>query len=164
MEVLSFPPTIEEFEQLYRAYVCEETDDEDAFTSNETKDGGRSYFVYGKVVAKATPKKSGGLRLSLLGSIDAMVSGKEDVDSGKLYSHDFLSEDQLRVMIKALRETKNSLFRQLIEEEFGCCNDFVKCSDAKACLHPHERFYNGCIYRKNLEEGRIFYGKNRNID
>lgn len=47
--------------------------------------------------------------------------------------------------------------------EFGCCNDFNLCSDAKRCLKESDPFYLGCQYRKNLEAGRIFYGKNRNI-
>ena len=40
---------------------------------------------------------------------------------------------------------------------------FERCSDAGACLHPHEVFYNHCMYRDNLEAGRIFYGKNRTV-
>ena len=32
------------------------------------------------------------------------------------------------------------------------------------CLHQDDKFYLGCIYRKNLEAGRVFYGKNRNVE
>lgn len=46
---------------------------------------------------------------------------------------------------------------------FGCCNSYVQCSDAGYCLHLKDREYWGCCYRKNLEAGRIFYGKNKNI-
>lgn len=46
---------------------------------------------------------------------------------------------------------------------FGCCNDFVRCSDAGACLKRNNPEYSGCLYRKNLEAGRIFYGKNKTI-
>lgn len=48
-------------------------------------------------------------------------------------------------------------------EEFGCCNSFTACSDAKRCLYDDNPYYRGCMYRKNLEDGRIFYGKNRNV-
>ncbi len=51
----------------------------------------------------------------------------------------------------------------VVGERFGCCNDFVRCSDALECLHKDNPEYNGCYYRKNLESGRIFYGKNKNI-
>ena len=46
---------------------------------------------------------------------------------------------------------------------FGCCSQFIKCSDAKKCLHANKLYSKACIYRDNLEHGRIFYGKNRNI-
>ena len=48
-------------------------------------------------------------------------------------------------------------------ETFGCCNDFIRCSDALECLHKDNPEYAGCYYRKNLEAGRIFYGVNKNI-
>ena len=51
-----------------------------------------------------------------------------------------------------------------VVESFGCCNDFLRCSDNRSCIHKDDPFYRGCYYRKNLEAGRIFYGKNRNID
>ena len=47
---------------------------------------------------------------------------------------------------------------------FGCCSQFIKCSDAKKCVHENKLYSKGCQYRKNLDAGRIFYGKNRNID
>ena len=46
--------------------------------------------------------------------------------------------------------------------KFGCCSLFEKCSDAKKCLHVNKLYSNACMYRKNLEQGRIFYGRNRN--
>ena len=40
---------------------------------------------------------------------------------------------------------------------FGCCSRFKECSDAKKCLHPNLLYATGCAYRKNLENGKIFY-------
>lgn len=48
--------------------------------------------------------------------------------------------------------------------DFGCCSRFTECSDAKECIHENKLYATGCKYRQNLENGRIFYGKNRNID
>ena len=50
-------------------------------------------------------------------------------------------------------------------EAFGCCHRFEMCSDAKKCLlaETEPMRARGCIYRKNLESNRIFYGKNRNV-
>ncbi len=50
------------------------------------------------------------------------------------------------------------------EASFGCCSRFEECSDAKKCVHPNKLFSMACQYRHNLDSGRIFYGKNKNID
>lgn len=47
---------------------------------------------------------------------------------------------------------------------FACCSQFIRCSDEKKCVHVNKLYSKGCMYRANLEAGRIFYGKNRNID
>jgi len=45
---------------------------------------------------------------------------------------------------------------------FGCCSRFLECSDAKRCIVTDESFSVLCTYRENLENNRIFYGKNAN--
>ncbi len=50
------------------------------------------------------------------------------------------------------------------EPPFGCCSRYVQCSDAKKCIHPNKLYSTACVYRHNLEHGRIFYGKNKNFD
>lgn len=47
-----------------------------------------------------------------------------------------------------------------VYEDFGCCSRYHQCSDAKACLIPDRAYSKSCIYRKSLEAGTIFYGKN----
>ena len=49
-------------------------------------------------------------------------------------------------------------------KEWDCCSRYEACSDATHCIHPDKVFALGCGYRKILNSGRIFYGKNRNID
>ena len=51
-----------------------------------------------------------------------------------------------------------------LPKEWDCCSRYNECSDAKTCVHPDKVFALGCGYRKILNSGRIFYGKNRNID
>lgn len=48
-------------------------------------------------------------------------------------------------------------------KEWSCCSRYMECSDAKACIHPDKTLALSCGYRKILNSGRIFYGKNRNI-
>lgn len=42
-------------------------------------------------------------------------------------------------------------------EKFGCCSMFRECSEAKNCLHKNLFYAKACWYRKNLENGKIFY-------
>ncbi len=49
------------------------------------------------------------------------------------------------------------------EHSFDCCSSFRKCSDALECIHKGNPLYDGCTYRKKLESGIVFYGKNCNI-
>lgn len=48
--------------------------------------------------------------------------------------------------------------------DWSCCSRYMECSDAKKCVHPDRKFALSCGYQKILQSGRIFYGKNRNID
>lgn len=45
---------------------------------------------------------------------------------------------------------------------FGCCSQFRECSNAKKCVISDREYSKFCIYRNNLENGNIFYGKNAN--
>lgn len=47
-------------------------------------------------------------------------------------------------------------------DSFGCCASYRACSDAGKCLISDRDYSVNCLYRKNLEAGRIFYGKNAN--
>ncbi len=46
---------------------------------------------------------------------------------------------------------------------FGCCSHFIECSDAKECVHENRLYACACSYKRHLDRGEIFYGKNRNI-
>ena len=51
----------------------------------------------------------------------------------------------------------------IASDSFGFCSRYEACSDAQKCIHPNPIFAAACTYKKNLEQGRIFYGKNKNI-
>lgn len=51
-----------------------------------------------------------------------------------------------------------------IPKEFDCCSRFAQCSDAQKCIQPDDALRIGCGYRKIMASGKIFYGKNRNVD
>lgn len=54
------------------------------------------------------------------------------------------------------------LFLQYAVEDFGCCSRYIQCSDNKKCIHNDVKFRLGCLYKRNLDKNRIFYGKNKN--
>ena len=60
-------------------------------------------------------------------------------------------------------DVDNFIIKNYTAETFGCCHRYVECSDQRKCLHPDILHSKGCMYRVNLENGRIFYGKNKNI-
>lgn len=66
--------------------------------------------------------------------------------------------------ILSLMEDATLLAIELVPKEFDCCSRYEECSNAKVCIHPDPAFSMLCGYRKILKDGRIFYGKNRNID
>lgn len=56
-----------------------------------------------------------------------------------------------------------SIFMELFSfAPFGCCDRFEKCSDEMKCIHADLIYATVCQYSKNLNAGKIFYGKNRN--
>lgn len=66
---------------------------------------------------------------------------------------------------KDLTKILNKIFIDLFSfPAFGCCSSYVECSDARHCIHTDPAYATACQYRANLESGRIFYGKNRNIN
>lgn len=40
---------------------------------------------------------------------------------------------------------------------FACCSRYIQCSAEKKCIHPNQLFSKACAYRKNMENGKIFY-------
>lgn len=97
-------------------------------------------------------------------------------DNVLLFFHDtdFTSDASFVRLPFALAEKHmdeiNNLFLIIIKKylelsdlnTFGCCSKYIQCSDEKKCLYPDNVDYMGCLYKRNLEKGRIFYGKNKN--
>jgi len=42
-------------------------------------------------------------------------------------------------------------------DKFGCCHRYKECSDERKCIHPDQFYSKACWYRKNLENGKVFY-------
>lgn len=51
-----------------------------------------------------------------------------------------------------------------IPKEYSCCSRYMECSDKNSCTNPNKDMAMRCGYRKVLMSGKVFFGKNRNID
>lgn len=54
--------------------------------------------------------------------------------------------------------TFNDIIAENKTEQFGC-SQYRKCSEQKKCLFPDDESHKGCLYKANLEQGIVFYGK-----
>lgn len=74
--------------------------------------------------------------------------------------------EQIDLLKDEIKEIFIEMFLQYMntEESFGCCSKYEECSDAKHCVHNDVRLRFSCMYKKNLDLGKIFYGKNKNVN
>jgi hypothetical protein len=54
-------------------------------------------------------------------------------------------------------------FDRSATDGFACCHMYTECSDAIDCVHPDIMHTAQCMYYRNLRDGKVFYGKNKNI-
>jgi hypothetical protein len=136
--------------------------------------GGYSIYVAGFKVFQVNDTKTKGSILLCKGAVVDKFDLQKYIDQTK-YSDDeqaFVKVTLLDDLIAKLPELSIPIFMYCLEQfrmgnlgygNFGCCNSFIMCSDAKTCLADDRELYLGCSYRKHLEKGEIFYGKNKNI-
>ena len=70
---------------------------------------------------------------------------------------------ELTDSVNELKEIYKYLYLNEPVDNFGCCSRYIECSDALKCINPDKKLARGCQYKDNLESGKIFYGKNKNI-
>ena len=75
----------------------------------------------------------------------------------------FQSVDEIASIASNLCSVAIDILSENCGESFGCCSRYLECSNEKKCIHPDKVFAISCEYRRNLENGKIFYGKNRNV-
>lgn len=133
----------------------------------QLSNGGASIYFYMQRAAIFGFLKSKGLYIEIdADSIDNPESLHLPFDLKKspaAYRFFLSDSSDNSALLQLLHKISLDKFYTANVEQFGCCNDFIRCSDALACLHADNWDYIGCAYRKNLESGRIFYGKNKNI-
>ena len=116
-------------------------------------------IVYGNsVVARLTAAP--GASLSILKG-QAPIPGA--VEDGNFYRLSLPDLAEAQRYVPQLREALQQVLDRT-PKEFSCCGRYLECSNQRACTNPDREMALRCGYRKALRDGRIFYGKNRNID
>lgn len=114
------------------------------------------------LAVKIDPKKSG-IRIEYRNIYNDKFPGYEitmlDNDYSRIVVSSFIDVLSLAPVLAAIAEAEVVI----ASDTFGCCSRYEACSDAQKCIHPNAIFAAACAYKKNLEQGRIFYGKNRNV-
>lgn len=84
--------------------------------------------------------------------------------AGDLYIFiDIVNINEINLLKQEILEIHKYLFLNESVDFFGCCSRYLECSDNKKCLCTDIIFRLGCLYKKNLESNKIFYGKNKNV-
>lgn len=129
--------------------------------------GSETIWFCNSAVIKIIQSKNNETRLEfskkyvdLFGLQDELIFTKSEANWSRLSFTDHLATQ----IINNVRAVFKHCFLNGSAETFGCCSRYEECSDQKKCLHPDILLARGCYYKKNLEDGRIFYGVNRNID
>lgn len=83
---------------------------------------------------------------------------------GKEFSDDFfrIALDDFALLCKEESDKMQQILTKvfitsLSFPSFGCCDKYMLCSKNKHCLHEDPVYATACQYRKNLENGKIFY-------
>jgi hypothetical protein len=85
----------------------------------------------------------------------------KDIANWSTVAQDSKTNEQILMNISKIF---NKCYTDSAVDIFGCCSRYLECSNKKLCVHPDKINARGCMYKANLDRGRIFYGKNRNID
>ena len=88
------------------------------------------------------------------------VKYKKDDSYIKIYIKDI---EEINSLKPELKEIYTYLYLNEPIEQFGCCSRYIECSDLLKCINPDKKASKGCQYKNNLENNKIFYGKNKNI-
>ncbi len=129
-------------------------------TKDATEEYGFSLYIYGVLALRTQYKGKWASYIDISNSCHSALG----LDGIPLSDNSFY-----HVKIEtpsALAEIAKKIYtycRNNVNTEFDCCSRYEQCSDAKTCIHPDKQRALLCGYRKKLEKGIIFYGKNRNI-
>lgn len=144
-------------------------EDRENIVCTENKNGSISYTVFKNIILKITfqrarmfveIRKIDNINLTELENKFKELKYKDDDLYIKIYINNL---DEIKELKYELGEIYKYLYTIEPADNFGCCSRYIECSDALKCINPNRRLAKGCQYKINLENGKVFYGKNKNI-
>lgn len=73
-----------------------------------------------------------------------------------------ITHERLPALAESVCQDITSYFLQY-PSDFGCCSRNEECSAAGKCVQPNQDMAASCYYKRNLMQGKIFYGKNETV-
>lgn len=144
----------------------DDTDFQEACSRNIISNGkAMSIFFFGKKALQVTLRKNGALVFDIDNKIVAECPSWVSSIKTKKTTTAFLLTDinDFEAFFIFLQQLKFYFFHKLTPDPVGCCHRFLQCSDNRDCIIPHSLTSVACYYRRNLDNGKIFYGKNKNV-
>lgn len=130
---------------------------------HQNKDNSISVMVKSVLVAKIHFRIKSSSFVEVSSKYSNLFPAEFIIDNAIWCKIKLFSEDDIFKYISQLTTIYKNILVATSGEQFGCCSRYEKCSDARKCIHPDASISAACMYKKNLDEGRIFYGKNRNV-
>lgn len=144
-------------------------DERKKITVNINKNNSISFTVFKNILLKITFQKSRMLveirKLDCI-KLDKLSNEFEEIKykENDLYIKIYINcIEDIYKLESELKEVYKYLYLNEAIENFGCCSRYIECSDVMKCINPDKKMARGCQYKVNLESGKIFYGKNKNI-
>lgn len=143
--------------------------EKDSVKASINKDNSISFMVFHSILLKITFQKDkkviairklDNINLDVLKSMFEDVKYKENDPYIKIYITDI---DEINKLTVQLQSIYIYLYLKKPVEQIGCCSRYVECSDALKCTNPNKKLARCCQYKRNLENGKIFYGKHKNV-
>lgn len=155
-------------EKLLHEFVMESNDHEFEFQSKKIEKG-YSYKCYNMVwlwILKHPKKITVEFNNTPIDLYD-LVKKKENaaiLKDGRIIIECTNPLETLKILKDELIYKYNYLRLHEPVECFGCCSQYNECSNQKKCVQKDIKLAKGCAYKRNLDNGSIFYGKNRNVE
>ncbi len=129
---------------------------------NETKDSTRNSVVLN--IKEAKERLELLITTAVFDAVDAPVGAEiKQLKSDLSNTHVLFPMDSDELVLYVKKITEYELAHYVSKTAaFGCCGRYLECSNAQKCIHENKLYSKACMYRKQLESGRIFYGMNRN--